>query len=263
MKSKFYRKELADLEFELAKLQETVVRKGMRVAIVFEGRDAAGKGGLIKALTKRLSNRVWRIAALPKPSDVEKTQWYFQRYAAELPSAGEIVLFDRSWYNRALIEPVMGFCTIEEHELFLKQAPNFERMLTDAGVVLLKYWLQITAEEQEKRFQERACDPRKRWKLTGLDLEGRRRWAEMSVFRNKMLEKTSTDWAPWRVVDADDKKKGRLNAIRSILENIPYEYDEKAFAAVPLPPRQTAEEAGYKRSGLEKKYLIKDHYKDD
>ncbi|HXI86657.1 MAG TPA: polyphosphate kinase 2 [Parvularculaceae bacterium] len=263
MKKKFYEKELADLEFEMAKLQETVVRKGMRAAIIFEGRDAAGKGGVIKTITRRMNSRVWRIAALPKPSDVERTQWYFQRYAAHLPSAGEIVLFDRSWYNRAVVEPVMGFCTEAEHEIFMREAPEFERMLAESGIILLKYWIHVSAEEQEKRFQDRASDGRKRWKLSDIDLESRRRWAEFSIYRNKMLRDTTSEWAPWRVVDGNDKRKARLNVIRSILENIPYEYNKKAFAPIELPARQTMAEAGYKRTGYEYTFLIKDHYPEE
>ncbi|MEZ5897384.1 MAG: polyphosphate kinase 2 [Parvularculaceae bacterium] len=260
MKKKVFESELAELELELAKLQETVSRRQMKIAIVFEGRDAAGKGGLIKTILRRMNPRIWRVVALPKPSDRERTQWYFQRYVAHLPAGGEIVLFDRSWYNRAIVEPVMGFCTPEEHEDFMCEAPQFEKMLTDSGVILLKYWIHVSADEQEERFQDRAHDPRKRWKLSPIDLEGRQRWAEFSKYRNKMLEITHTEYAPWRVVDGDAKKKGRLNAIRSILENIPYDFNEAAFAPINLPPRQTAEQGGYKRSGIEKSFLIKDHY---
>lgn len=260
MKDKKFEAELTELEFELAKLQETVVRKGMKVAILFEGRDAAGKGGLIKTIVERMNARIWRVVALPRPSDVERTQWYFQRYVAHLPAAGEIVLFDRSWYNRAVVEPVMGFCSEEDHKAFMKEVSAFEKMLVDSGIILLKYWIQVSAEEQEKRFQDRARDPRKRWKLSAIDLEARRRWAEFSKYRNRMLEKTHTDYAPWRVVDGDDKEKGRLNAIRSILDTIPYEFNEAAFAPIELPQRQTAEEGGYKRSGIENKYLVKDYY---
>ncbi len=262
MKKKKYTDEINRLEFELAKLQETVVRKGMRVVIIFEGRDAAGKGGMIKAITRRMNARVWRIVALPKPSDVERSQWYFQRYVEHLPAAGEIILFDRSWYNRAIVEPVMGFCTEAEHEIFMNEAPRFEKMLAENGILLLKYWIQISAETQEKRFQERASDPRKRWKLSAIDLEARRRWPTFSKYRNKMFKMTSTEHAPWRVVDGDDKDKARLNAIRSILEAIPYEYNEEAFRPIELPPRQSMEECGYERTGFEKKFLIKDYYAD-
>ncbi|MEX0645489.1 MAG: polyphosphate kinase 2 [Parvularculaceae bacterium] len=262
MKKKKYKEEISRLEFELAKLQETVVRKGMKVAILVEGRDAAGKGGMIKAITRRMNARIWRIVALPKPSDVERTQWYFQRYVAHLPAAGEIVLFDRSWYNRAIVEPVMGFCTEDEHDIFMTEAPRFEKMLTENGILLLKYWIQISAETQEKRFQERASDPRKRWKLSALDIEARRRWPTFSKYRNKMLKVTSTEHAPWRVVDGDDKKKGRLNAIRSILDVIPYDYNEEAFRPIELQPRMSMEECGYERTGLERKFLVKDYYPD-
>ena len=260
MNEEKFSKELKRLEFELAKLQETAARKAMKIAIVFEGRDAAGKGGLIKTITARMNARIWRVVALSKPSDVERSQWYFQRYVAELPSAGEIVLFDRSWYNRAVIEPVMGFCTPEEHEAFMRDVNAFESMLASSGLVLLKYWIHVSAEEQEKRFQERASDPRKRWKLSPIDLEARRRWAEFSKHRNRMLEETHTEHAPWRVVDGDDKEKGRLNCIRSILECIPYEYNEEAFRPVVLPARQTAAEGGYQRSGVERKLMVKDWY---
>lgn len=260
MKQKDYESALEELEFELAKLQETVVRKGMKVAIIFEGRDAAGKGGIIKTIMSRMNPRIWRVVALPKPSDRERTQWYFQRYAAHLPSGGEIVLFDRSWYNRAVVEPVMGFCTNEEYEIFMREVLLFEQMLISSEIYLLKFWIQVSAEEQEARFQDRACDPRKRWKLSPIDLEGRRRWAEFSHYRNLMLENTSTPDAPWRAVDGDNKEKARLNCIRAILDNLPYEFNEEAFKPIDLPPRQTAEEGGYVRSGVEKRLLVRDYY---
>lgn len=260
MKKKFYREERKSLEFELAKLQETVVRKGMKLVIIFEGRDAAGKGGVIKTLMKRMNPRIWRVVALPKPTDREQTEWYFQRYVRQLPAAGEIVLFDRSWYNRAVVEPVMGFCDRDQYERFMREAPQFEQMLVDSGIILIKYWIHVSAEEQEKRFQDRACDPTKRWKLSPIDLEGRRRWAEFSKYRNRMLERTHTDHAPWRSVDGNDKLKARLNCIRSILDTVPYDYNEEAFRAVDLPERQTAEEAGYTKSGIEEKLFVKDYY---
>lgn len=260
MKEDRYEAELKPLEFELAKLQETVARKGLKAAILFEGRDAAGKGGLIKTITMRMNARVWRVVALPKPSDVERTQWYFQRYVAQLPAAGEIVLFDRSWYNRAVVEPVMGFCSPAEHENFMREVIPFERMLVDSGVILLKYWLHVSAEEQEKRFQERASDPRKRWKLSPIDLEARRLWAEFSKFRDRMLLTTHTEHAPWRVVDGDDKEKGRLNCLRSILESVPYEFNEDAFRPIALPVRQTAEAAGYVTSDVDEKLMVRDYY---
>ncbi len=262
MKQKRFDDELSDLEFELAKLQETVARTGMKVAIVFEGRDAAGKGGVIKTIMHRMNPRIWRVVALPKPSDRETTQWYFQRYVAHLPAAGEIVLFDRSWYNRAVVEPVMGFCTPAQYEAFMKEAPEFERVLVASGVILLKYWIHVSAEEQERRFQDRACDPRKRWKLSPIDIEARQRWAEFSKHRNAMLEKTHTDHAPWRSIDGDDKDKARLNTIRSILDAIPYEYNEDAFRPIALAARQTAEEGGYNKSGIDERLRVKDYYKD-
>ena len=260
MNEKEFEKEIDDLEFELAKLQETVARKGLKVAIVFEGRDAAGKGGVIKTILNRMNPRIWRVVALPRPSDRERSEWYFQRYVGHLPAAGEIVLFDRSWYNRAVVEPVMGFCTPDQHDAFMREAPLFERMLVDSGLILIKYWIHVSADEQERRFQDRARDPRKRWKLSPIDLEARRRWAEFSKYRNKMFELTHTDYAPWRSIDGDDKEKARLNCIRSILDVVPYEYNEEAFRAIALPPRQTAEEAGYGNSGIEKKLFVKDYY---
>lgn len=262
MKNDKFEDELDALEFELAKLQETVARKGMKVAIVFEGRDAAGKGGVIKTIMHRMNPRIWRVVALPKPSDRETTQWYFQRYVTHLPAAGEIVLFDRSWYNRAVVEPVMGWCTPAQYDIFMKEVPEFERMLVSSGTVLLKYWIHVSAAEQEKRFQERASDPAKRWKLSPIDLEGRKRWAEFSRHRNLMLEATNTDYAPWRSIDGDDKEKARLNCIRSILDCVPYDYNEEAFRPIALPPRQTAEEGGYRKSGVEERLFVKDYYKD-
>ena len=260
MKKKDYERELEELEFELAKLQETVQRKKMKVAIIFEGRDAAGKGGLIKTIMRRMNARIWRVVALPKPSDREQTQWYFQRYVSHLPAGGEIVLFDRSWYNRAVVEPVMGFCTSEQYEAFMREVPLFEQMLIDSKVLLLKYWIHVTPEEQEERFQDRANDPRKRWKLSPIDLEGRSRWAEFARARDAMFDKTSTKESPWRIVEGTDKRKGRLNCIRSILEQVPYEFNKPAFEPIALPPRQTAKEAGYQEERLENLNLIKDYY---
>ncbi|MEM9751470.1 MAG: polyphosphate kinase 2 [Pseudomonadota bacterium] len=243
MKRKAYEDALADLEFELAKLQETVQRRKWKVAIIFEGRDAAGKGGMIKTITRTMNPRVVRIVALPKPTETERTQWYFQRYAAHLPSGGEIALFDRSWYNRAGVERVMGFCTDAEYEAFLREAPLFERMLISSGVILLKYWLHVSDEEQEKRFQDRANRPEKRWKLTDMDLEARRRWIDYSIARDAMLKATDTEHAPWRIVPSDDKRLARLNCIHHLLGQIPYEHNEAAFEPVALPPRQ--ESQGY------------------
>jgi polyphosphate kinase 2 len=250
------------LEFELAKLQETVQRKGLKLAILFEGRDAAGKGGAIKTIMRRMNARVWRIVALPKPSDRERTQWYFERYVAHLPAGGEIVLFDRSWYNRAVVEPVMGFCTEKEHETFMREVPQFERMLTDSGLVLLKFWIHVSAEEQEDRFQDRANDPRKRWKLSPIDLKARDRWIDFTRYRDKMFALTHTEEAPWLVVDGNDKRKARLNIIRAILDRAPYEFNEKAFKTVKLPPRPRIEDSGYVEPSLDALNCVQDYYPD-
>lgn len=260
MKKKRFKRELEDLEFELAKLQETVQRKGMKVAIIFEGRDAAGKGGAIKTIMRRMNARVWRIVALPKPSDREQTQWYFERYVKHLPAGGEVVLFDRSWYNRAVVEPVMGFCTDEQHETFMRELPQFERMLIDSGLILLKFWIHVSAEEQERRFQDRACDPRKRWKLSPIDLKARDRWIDFTRYRDKMFALTHTDEAPWLVVDGNDKEKARLNIIRAILDRVPYDFNEEAFEPVTLPPRPTLEGSGYEEPALDKLNLVRDYY---
>ena len=262
MKKKDYEKELKDLEFELAKLQETVARKGLKVAVIFEGRDAAGKGGAIKTIMRRMNARIWRIAALPKPSDRERTQWYFERYVKHLPAGGEIVLFDRSWYNRAVVEPVMGFCTDDEYETFMREAPLFEKMLIDSGVILIKFWLHVCPREQEDRFQDRACDPRKRWKLSLVDLKARERWIEATQYRDRMFDRTSTDYAPWLVADGNDKEKARLNIIRAILDRVPYEFNEAAFEPLTLPPRPEWDNGDYQEPALEDLNLIKDYYSD-
>ncbi len=262
MKKKQFEKELADLEFELAKLQETVARKRMKVAVIFEGRDAAGKGGAIKTIMRRMNARIWRIAALPKPSDRERTQWYFERYVRHLPAGGEIVLFDRSWYNRAVVEPVMGFCTDEEYEVFMREAPLFEKMLIDSGLVLIKFWLHVSPEEQEARFQDRACDPRKRWKLSPVDLKARERWIEATRYRDMMFERTGTDYAPWLVADGNDKRRARLNIIRAILDRVPYEFNEDAFEPLALPPRPAHGNGDYRDPPLEALNLITDYYPD-
>ena len=260
MKKKKFEAELANLEFELAKLQETVQRKGLKVAIIFEGRDAAGKGGAIKTILRRMNARVWRIAALPKPSDRERTQWYFERYVKHLPAGGEIVLFDRSWYNRAVIEPVMGFCTPEEHETFMREAPQFESMLIDSGLILIKFWIHVSAEEQEQRFVDRATDPRKRWKLSPIDLKAREMWIDFTKARDKMFELTSTKEAPWLVVDGNDKRKARLNIIRAILDRVPYDFNEEAFMPVDLPARPSITDVDYDEPALSDLNLIKDYY---
>lgn len=230
-----YDKELRRLQAELVKLQEWVRHEGLRVVVLFEGRDAAGKGGAIKRITEGLNPRVCRVVALAAPTEREKTQWYFQRYAAHLPAAGEIVLMDRSWYNRAGVERVMGFCTEAEYLEFLHSCPEFERMLVRAGIILLKYWFSVSDEEQERRFQDRLKDPSKRWKLSPMDLESRRRWVDYSRAKDEMFAHTDIKQAPWYVVNADKKKCARLNVIRHLLSQIPYQdLTPKPMALPPL-----------------------------
>src|SRR4051812_3928106 len=233
---KQYEKELARLQVELVRLQDWVVHEGLKVVVVFEGRDTAGKGGTIKRITARTNPRVVRVAALPKPTDRERTQWYFQRYVAHLPAAGEIVLFDRSWYNRAGVERVMGFCTPEEYEEFMRACPQFERELLRSGTILVKYWLSVSDEEQERRFQARIDDPAKQWKLSPMDLEARRRWVDYAEAKDEMFAYTDTRESPWYVVEADDKRTMRLNLISHLLSLIPYE--DVPREKVTLPPRQ-------------------------
>ena len=223
MKNKAYMKELRKLQAKLCHLQEWVKATGQRVVIVFEGRDAAGKGGTIKALTERVSPRVFRLVALPAPSDREKTQLYMQRYLAHFPAAGEIVIFDRSWYNRAGVEYVLGFCSKEQHRRFLDICPLFEKQIVESGVRLLKYWLEVGPEEQKRRFRARIEDPLRQWKLSPTDLESRRRWYGYSHARDMMLEATDTKDAPWHIVRSDDKKRARLSCIRHILDQIPHQ----------------------------------------
>jgi polyphosphate kinase 2 len=231
-----YFRELFRLQAELVKLQDWVVHTGHRVVILFEGRDAAGKGGVIKRIAQRLNPRVCRVAALPAPNDRERTQWYFQRYVCHLPAAGEIVLFDRSWYNRAGVERVMGFCTDEQYEEFFQTVPEFERMLARSGIQLIKYWFSISDEEQNARFLSRIHDPLKQWKLSPMDLESRRRWEEYTKAKEIMLERTHIPEAPWWVVQGVDKKKARLNCIAHLLAQIPYEEVERP--AIDLPERE-------------------------
>ncbi len=218
-----YERELRRLQIELVKLQEWIRERGLRVIVLFEGRDAAGKGGAIKRITESLNPRVCRVVALGTPTEREKTQWYFQRYVAHLPAAGELVLLDRSWYNRAGVERVMGFCTEMEYMEFLHSCPEFERMLVRAGIVLVKYWFSVSDEEQERRFQDRMKDPTKRWKLSPMDLQSRARWAEYSRAKDEMFAVTDIKDAPWYVVNAEDKKCARLNVIRHLLSLIPYQ----------------------------------------
>jgi polyphosphate kinase len=222
LKRKDYEKELRRLQAELCTLQEWVKHKGLRVIVVFEGRDGAGKGGTIKAITERVSPRVFRLAALPAPSDREKSQIYLQRYLAHFPAAGEIVIFDRSWYNRAGVEYVMGFCTEEQHSDFLERCPMFEKFIVANGILLVKYWLEVSNKEQARRFQARIDDPLRQWKLSPIDLPSRSRWYDYSHARDMMLEATDTEFAPWHIVRSDDKKRARLNCISHLLTRIPH-----------------------------------------
>ena len=229
----FYFKELFRLQGELVKLQDWVVHKKLKVVVLFEGRDAAGKGGVIKRITQRLNPRVCRIAALPAPSERERSQWYFQRYVSHLPAGGEIVLFDRSWYNRAGVEKVMGFCTDDEYEEFFRTVPEFEKMLIRSGIILIKYWFSITDDEQNLRFTLRIHDPLKQWKLSPMDMESRRRWEQYTTAKETMLERTHIPEAPWWIVEAVDKKRARLNCIHHLLSQIPYAEVEREPVVLP------------------------------
>ena len=253
---KRYGRELKRLQLELVKLQESIRVRGDRVAVLVDGRDAAGKGGAIKRIAEALNPRICRIVALGTPTEREQTQWYFQRYVAQLPAAGELVLFDRSWYNRAGVECVMGFCSAEEHREFLRAAPLFEEMLLRSGIILMKYWFSVSDDEQERRFQERTADPRKRWKLSELDLEARARWVEYSRAKDEMFAHTDTEQSPWYVVEADDKRRARLNMIQHLLQQVPH--DDILPPMRELPPRQPA--ADYVRPPLEKQRFVPDHY---
>ncbi len=233
---KRYNNELAHLQGELVRLQESVVRDGLKVCIVFEGRDTAGKGGVIKRITERLSPRVFRVVALPKPTEREKTQMYIQRYFRHFPAAGEVVIFDRSWYNRAGVERVMGFCSEDDARRFLELAPLVERAMVDSGIILLKYWLEVGQEEQTRRIESRINDPRKVWKLSPMDLESYSRWYEYSRARDDMFAATDTDFAPWYVADSNDKKRARLNIISHLLEQIPYKPPRRR--PITLPARE-------------------------
>jgi len=244
LKTKDYDKELARLHVELVKLQDWVVHKGLKVCIVFEGRDTAGKGGTIKALTERVSPRVFRVVALPAPSDREKSQMYMQRYVPHFPAAGEIVIWDRSWYNRAGVERVMGFCSEEKAKRFLQGVPLFERAMVENGIILLKYWLEVSSDEQTRRLKARMNDGRKTWKLTPMDLKSYSRWYDCSRARDDMFAATDLDFAPWFVARSDDKKRARLNIITHVLEHIPYETLPRE--KVKLPARQKA--GDYKES---------------
>ncbi len=236
---KQYENELRRLQEELVKLQEWIRFKNLKVVVIFEGRDAAGKGGVIKRITESLSPRVCRVVALPAPTEREKTQWYFQRYVAHLPAAGEMVLFDRSWYNRAGVERVMGFCTDDEYNEFLRTVPEFERMLICSGIILIKYWFSVSDQEQDKRFEARLHDPTKRWKLSPMDLQSRAKWVEYSKAKDVMFAYTDIKQAPWHVVNADCKMCARLNCIHHLLSKIPYE--DLTPESIELPPRQLDE----------------------
>ncbi len=251
-----YEEELRLLQVELVKLQRWVVEKGLRIAVVFEGRDAAGKGGSIKRIADRLNPRVCRIVALGTPTERQKTQWYFQRYVSELPAAGEMVLFDRSWYNRAGVERVMGFCSNEQYEEFLRSCPQFERMIVRDGLILIKYWFSVSDVEQERRFQARMTDSVKRWKLSPMDLESRAHWVEYSRAKDVMLENTDIPEAHWYVVRADDKRRARLNCIKHLLSQIPYE--ELPPRVIELPPRQP--DRGYVRPPMSTNRFVPEVY---
>ena len=237
LKRKDYENSLRDLQAELCAVQEWVKATGQRIIIVFEGRDAAGKGGTIKAITERVSPRVFKLVALPAPSDREKTQMYIQRYMAHFPAAGEIIIFDRSWYNRAGVEYVMGFCTKAQHNRFLELCPFVEKQIVENGIILLKYWLEVGDKEQERRFRARIDDPVRQWKLSPMDLPSRERWYDYSRARDQMLAATDTDYAPWHIVSSDDKKRARLNLITHLLKQLPY--DPMPKKKVKLPKRNT------------------------
>jgi len=253
---KFYEKELAKLQIELVKLQEWIKKRELQVIVVFEGRDAAGKGGVIKRITQSLNPRICRVVALHIPTEREKTQWYFQRYVAHLPAAGEMVLFDRSWYNRAGVERVMGFCTDQQYREFLRSCPDFERILVRSGIILIKYWFSVSNEEQERRFQKRNLDPTKRWKLSPMDLQSRAKWVEYSRAKDEMFSYTDIKQAPWYVVEADDKRRARLNCISHLLSLIPYK--DMTPKPIKLPSRQN--DIGYIRSPMDEQTFVPEIY---
>jgi polyphosphate kinase 2 len=256
LSKKEYERELRRLNIELVKWQEWIRDRGLKVVAVFEGRDAAGKGGSIKRITEPLNPRYARVAALPAPTEREKTQWYFQRYVTHLPAAGEIVLFDRSWYNRAGVERVMGFCSDDDYQEFLRSCPEFERMLVRSGILLVKYWFSVSDEEQERRFQDRLTDPTKRWKLSPMDVESRSRWIDYSKAKDEMFAHTDIKQAPWYVVRSDDKKRARLNVISHLLSLVPYE--DLTPEPIVLPARQ--KDTGYVRPPMEDQTFIPEPY---
>jgi polyphosphate kinase 2 len=254
---KVYEEELARLQLELIKLQEWIKHGRLKVVVIFEGRDAAGKGGTIKRITESLNPRICRVVALAAPTERERTQWYFQRYVAHLPAAGEMVLFDRSWYNRAGVERVMGFCTEEEYQEFLRACPEFERMLIRSGTTLLKYWFSVSAAVQERRFQRRISDPTRRWKLSPMDMKSRELWVEYSRAKDDMFHYTDTKQAPWYVVEADDKRRARLNCISHLLAQVPYE--DLTPEPIKLPPRR--DDSGYVRPPMSEQTFVPDRFR--
>jgi polyphosphate kinase 2 len=252
-----YEAELSRLQRELVKLQEWVRANGLQVAVLFEGRDAAGKGGAIKRIVERTNPRIVRVVALDRPTEREATQWYFQRYVAHLPSGGEIVLFDRSWYNRAGVEHVMGFCSDEEYDDFLRSCPNFERMLVRSGLILVKFWFSVSDEEQDRRFRDRIDNVEKRWKLSDMDLLSRAHWVDYSMAKDRMFSATDTKACPWWVVEADDKRRARLNCIRHLLDSVPYQ--DLTSAELEFPDRQ---DGAYVRPPIDSQTYVIDHYSD-
>jgi len=256
LKAKQYDEELAKLQIELVKLQEWIKAEGLKVVVIFEGRDAAGKGGTIKRIMDKLNPRICRVVALGVPTEKEKTQWYFQRYTPQLPAAGEMVLFDRSWYNRAGVEHVMGFCTEEEYKEFMRSCPQFERMLVRSGIILIKYWFSVSDEEQEKRFQKRMQDPRRRWKLSPMDLKSREKWEEYSKAKDELFNYTDIKQAPWFVVNADDKRRARLNTIAHLLSLIKYE--DLTPKPIKLAPRK--KKTGYIRPPITDQTFVPEIY---
>jgi polyphosphate kinase len=256
LSAKQYEKELLRLQTELVYMQEWIVATGQRLVVLFEGRDTAGKGGVIKRITTFLNPRTCRVVAVPTPGERELTQWYFQRYIAHLPAAGEIVLFDRSWYNRAGVEHVLGFCTEAQYEEFLRFCPLFEQTLKNDGILLVKYWLSVSDEEQERRFEKRLSDPRKHWKFSPADLQARARWVDYAEAKDRMFTYTDTDVSPWYVVEGDDKRTARLNLISHLLSIVPYEHPDKT-KSVELPPRQRRK---YQRPPRQRERLVPTRY---
>jgi len=257
LKRKQFEKELRRLQAELCKLQDWIKYKGLRIIVVFEGRDAAGKGGTIRSITERVSPRVFRLVALPAPSDREKTQMYMQRYMQHFPAAGEMVIFDRSWYNRAGVERVMGFCTKQEYERFLELCPEVEQYIVDAGIILIKYWLEVGQKEQERRFEARIKDPLRQWKLSPMDLESFRRWYDYSRARDRMFEATDTKHAPWHLVRSDDKRKARLNCISHLLSMIPYKQAPREKVKLPKRSKKNRYDD---QTSLKRRHFIREVY---